>query len=179
MSLKILNLLVSKSNTFTDFKFCTGNSTLPTMPLLEYSYCKLPNEPIKVPTEVKPTGGTLITNLNSDIDTDVPLESEHTCVMKSRSKSKKTSKMTTKPKKGSLVQLLYKGKAVAKATILEGSLLHGNNIPIGYIKLSIKEIEQKDLQVPLQIKGPFDDDFLESGIITAWKLSDMLCINHS
>ena len=62
--------------------------------------------------------------------------------------------MTTKPKKGSHVELLYKGKAVAKATILDGSLLHGNNIPIGYIKLSIKEIERKDLQVPLQIKGP-------------------------
>ena len=123
------------------------------MPLLEYSYCKLPSEPIKVPNEVKPTGGTLITSLNSDINADMPLESKY--VTKSRSKkTNKKLKMTTKPKKGSYVELLYKGKAVAKATILDGSLLHGNNIPIGYIKLSIKEIEQKDLQVPLQIKGP-------------------------
>lgn len=156
-------------DSFTDFKFCTGNSTLP-MPLLEHSYYKLPSEPIKVPNVVKHTGGTLITSLNDDIDADVPLESERTRVTQSR---KKTNKITTKPKKGSVVELLYKGKAVAKATVLDGSLLHGNSIPIGYIKLSIKEMERKDLQVPLQIKGPFDDDFLESGIITAWKLSDI------
>ena len=123
------------------------------MPLLEQSYCKLPSEPIKVPNEVKPTGGTLITSLNSDINADMPLESKY--VTKSRSKkTSKKLKMTTKPKKGSYVELLYKGKAVAKATILDGSLLHGNNIPIGYIKLSIKEIERKDLQVLLQIEGP-------------------------
>ena len=76
------------------------------MPLLEHSYCKLPSEPIKVPNEVKPTGGTLITSLNSDIDADVPLESEH--VTKSRSKkTSKKLKMTTKPKKRSHVELLY------------------------------------------------------------------------
>lgn len=55
----------------------------------------------------------------------------------------------------------------------------GITFPVGiYVKVSIKEIDQKDLQVPLQIKGPFDDDFLQCGIITAWKKSDMLCINH-
>ena len=52
------------------------------MPLLEHSYCKLPSEPIKVPNEVKPTGGTLITSLNSDIDADVPLESKYVCYKK-------------------------------------------------------------------------------------------------
>ena len=51
---------------------------------------------------------------------------------------------------------------VKKATILDGLFLHGN-------KLSIKEIVQKDL---LQIKGSFDEEFLQSGIITAWKISD-------
>ena len=46
----------------------------------------------------------------------------------------------------------------------------GITFPVGiYVKVSIKEIDQKDLQVPLQIKGPFDDDFLQCGIITAWK----------
>ena len=52
--------------------------------------------------------------------------------------------------------------------------VHGNNIPSEYVKISIKEIEQKVLQVPLQIKGPFHDNFLQCGIITAWKTSDML-----
>ena len=109
MLLKILNLLVCIS--ITDFKFCTGNSTLPMMPLLEHSYCKLLSEPIKVPNEVKPTA--LITSLNSDIDADVPLESEH--VTKSRSKkTSKKLKMTTKPKKGSHVELLYKGRQLPR-----------------------------------------------------------------
>ena len=176
MLLKTLNLLVCTSiNILTDFNFYSGNSTLPTMPLLEHSYCKLPSEPIKVPNEVKPTGGTLITSLNSNIDTDVPLESKRVANSKSRKTSKK---ITKKPKKGSLAEILYMENVVAKATILEGSLLHGKNITSGYIKVSMKEIEQKDLQVPLQIKGPFDDDLLQCGIIIAWKISDMLCINH-
>lgn len=147
------------------------------MPLLEHSYCKLPSEPIKIPNQAKPTGtGSIsITILNNDIDADVPLESKRVANSRSRKTTKKT---TTKPKKGSVVEILYMGKAVAKATILDGSLLHGNNIPSGYVKVSIKEIAQKDFQIPLQIKGAFDDDFLQCGVITAWKISDMLCINH-
>ena len=100
------------------------------MPLLEHSYCKLPSEPIKVPNEVRPTDGTLITNLNSDIDADVPLENKRVA---NRGSIKTTKKTTVKLKKGSVVEILYMGNAVAKATILDGSLLHGNNIPSGYI----------------------------------------------
>ena len=61
---------------------------------------------------------------------------------------------------------------------MDGTLLHGSQIPSEYVKLSIKEMLDDSLDVPLQFKGPFDsdDDLLMSGVITAWRVGLSLLI---
>ena len=43
------------------------------------------------------------------------------------------------------------------------------------MKLTIKEVCDENLEIPLQFKEPFDDndDYLMSGLITAWKLDSL------
>ena len=85
----------------------------------------------------------------------------------------KAKSRTLKP--GSSVQVLFNSHSVAQATVMEGTLLHGKDIPSGYVKITINSCK-KDIQVPLQIVGTFDeeDDVLSSGLITAWKLANLI-----
>ena len=77
---------------------------------------------------------------------------------------------TKKRLSGSIVTVIYEGKLVAKAVVMDGKLLHGKQIQSEYVKVSIKELFSCDLEIPLQFKGPFDnDDILTSGLVTAWK----------
>ena len=61
---------------------------------------------------------------------------------------------------------------VAQATVMEGSILHGKEIPSEYVKITVNNVYNN--KVPLQIVGPFDDedDVLIPGLITAWKRMD-------
>ena len=56
---------------------------------------------------------------------------------------KSSSNKIKKPKKptaGSIVNVVHEGKPVAKAVVMEGTLLHGKEIPSGFVKLTIKEV---------------------------------------
>ena len=61
-------------------------------------------------------------------------------------------------KKPSIGLIVTVGNPVAKASVMEGTLLHGTEIPNGYLKLSIKGMCDEALEIPLQFKRPFDDD---------------------
>ena len=91
-----------------------------------------------------------------------------------KTQSKQDVKQPRKPKKASTVTVIYRGKSVAKAVVMDGHVLHGKQIPVGYIKISVTEMLGHDA-VPLQFKGPFDDDddVLVTGLFTAWPLIDL------
>ncbi len=75
---------------------------------------------------------------------------------------------------GSSVKILSdKSEPVAQATVMEGTLLHGKEIPSDYVNITVNSI--CNTKVPLQIEGPFDeeDDVLIPGLVTAWKLVDL------
>ena len=77
-------------------------------------------------------------------------------------------------KPGASVQVLFNSHSVTQATVMEGTLLHGKDIPTGYVKITINSCK-KDVQVPLQVLGTFDEenDVLSPGLISAWKLVDL------
>jgi len=67
-----------------------------------------------------------------------------------------------------------KGKeCVGIATQMEGDVLHGHKIPKNYVKVLLEAIRPN---FPAEIKGPFEDDFLSIGQITAWPLNKIECI---
>lgn len=139
--------------------------------LIEHSYSKLLNEPIKVPPRPKAVYTSTMLSAAGDIKDvyDSLLHSAPAVLPKSSLNKIK------KPSIGSIVTVVHEGKPVAKASVMEGTLLHGTEIPNGYLKLSIKEMCDETLEIPLQFKGPFDDDddYLMSGLITAWKVDSL------
>ena len=58
-------------------------------------------------------------------------------------------------------------------TILDGDMLHGHKIPRGLTKAVLEAVKQG---LPPEMKGPFEDDFLQKGQFTAWPLNQMECI---
>ena len=157
----------------------TGTTILPAH-LVEHSYAKQPSEPIRVPPRPKAVVSKKSTQLSTAGDIDIihiydSLLHPLATTVKDKEKPRPPTKKTNKRMAGSTVNVIYEGKPVAKAVVMDGTLLHGKQIPSGYVKLSIKEMLDRDLEVPLQFKGPFDDDddILMSGLVTAWKLDTL------
>lgn len=150
-------------------------ATLPAH-LIEHSYSKPLNEPIKVPPKPKAVHTCKTSTMlfpAGDIK-DVYDSLLHLPAVLPKP-SPNNFKKPKKPITGSIVTVVHEGKPVAKAVVMEGTLLHGKEIPSGFVKLTIKEMCDEILEIPLQFKGPFDDDddFLMSGLITAWKLDSL------
>lgn len=153
--------------------FYIGAAILPAH-LIEHSYSKPLNEPIKVPPRPKTVCTNTMLSASGDIKDvyDSLLHSAPAVLPKSSSNKIKKPRLSI----GSIVTVVHEGKPVAKASVMEGTLLHGTEIPNGYVKLTIKEMCDETLEIPLQFKGPFDDDddFLMSGLITAWKVDSII-----
>ena len=150
--------------------------------LIEHSYSKPLSDPIKIPPRPKSVNtrknSTVLSAAGDIKDVYDSLIHQSTTSHAVKEKPKPCSKKVKQPKKptpGSSVHVVHEGKRVAKAVIMDGTLLHGSQIPSEYVKLSIKEMLDDSLDVPLQFKGPFDsdDDLLMSGVITAWRLDSL------
>ena len=144
--------------------------------LIEHSYSKPLNEPIKVPPRPKAVYTNTMLSAAGDIkDVYDSLLHSAPVVLPKSSLNKIKKPNFKKPSIGSIVTVVHEGKPVAKASVMEGTQLHGTDIPNGYVKLSIKEMCDETLEIPLQFKGPFDDDddYLMSGLITAWKVDSL------
>ena len=142
--------------------------------LIEHSYSKPLKEPIKIPPKHKAVytrKTSTILSAAGDIK-DVYESLLHLPAVSPPKSSLSKGKKPKKPTTGAIVKVVHEKTVVAKAVIMEGTLLHGKEIPDGFVKLTIKEMCDENLEIPLQFKGPFDDDddYLMSGLITAWKL---------
>lgn len=79
-----------------------------------------------------------------------------------------TELKTITVKEGDNVHLLSEGNIpIGKATIMAGNKLHGNDLPMGFVKIAIKDIGAGVTPWP-QIVSSFDDDVLMNGSITGW-----------
>lgn len=145
----------------------------------DHSYAKLPKDPIKLPAKRKRVVTVSVLSSTTNIsfkDICDSLLSESSC--KQKDKGKDLLRIPAKPKKrmkkvlpGSSVTILTNNsEPVAQATVMEGTLLHGTEIPSEYVKIIVNSV--CNTKVPLQIVGPFDeeDDVLTPGLITAWKI---------
>ena len=154
--------------------------------LIEHSYSKPLSDLVKIPPRLKSVNtrknSTVLSAAGDIKDVYDSLIHQSATSHAVKEKPKQCSKKVKQPKKptpaaGSTVHVVHEGKRVAKVVIMDGTLLHGSQIPSEYVKLSIKEMLDDSLDVPLhdQFKGPFDsdDDLLMSGVITAWRLDSL------
>ena len=124
----------------------TGTTILPAH-LVEHSYAKQPSEPIvvsKKSTQLSTAGDIDIIHIYDSL--------LHPLATTVKDKEKPTKK-TNKRMAGSTVNVIYEGKGSNGwyTVTWEASTKW-------YVKFSIKEMLDRDLEVPLQFKGPFDDD---------------------
>ena len=78
---------------------------------------------------------------------------------------------TTTVKEGDNVHILSESNTpIGTATIMAGNKLHGNDLPVGFVKIAIKDINISTSVTPWpQIVSSFDDDeVLINGSITGW-----------
>ena len=109
---------------FTTLCIHVGAATLPAH-LIEHSYSKQLNEPIKIPPRPKAVYTCKTSTMLSaagDIK-DVYDSLLHSPAVLPKSSSNKIKK-PKKPSIGSVVNVIHKGKPVAKAVVMEGTLLH-------------------------------------------------------
>ena len=74
-------------------------------------------------------------------------------------------------KEGNDVHILDQNNIpIGTATIMAGNKLHGNDLPAGFVKITIKDISTSTSVTPWpQIVSSFDDDeVLINGSITGW-----------
>ena len=155
-------------------------ATLP-VHLIEHSYAEHLGEPVKMPPRPKVAVSKNSTMLSAAGNIKDVCETLHHPLAVTDKKerlqppTRKTKVPTKKRLSGSIVTVIHEGRPVAKAVVMDGTLLHGEQIPSEYVKVSIKELLSCDLEIPLQFKGPFDDDddILTSGLVTAWKLDSL------
>ena len=106
---------------------CIGAATLPAH-LIEHSYSKPLSEPIKIPARPKPVKScktSILLSAAGDIKDVYSLIHPSATSQCSEIEKRKSSLTKIKqPKKltpGSIVKVLYEGKPVAKATIMDGT----------------------------------------------------------
>ena len=108
-----------------------------------------------------------------------PLVQDHTYFKKistaTNSKQNKQPKPTPTLSVGSKVNILKNQKPVGTGLVAEGNILHGHDVPDGYVKLIIQEIE---LNVKPVVKSAFDDDeeTLSAGQFVMWPLKNVKVI---
>ena len=119
------------------------------------------SDPIKIPPRPKSVNtrknSTVLSAAGDIKDVYDSLIHQSATSHAAKEKPKPCSKKIKQPKKptpGSTVHVVHEEKRVAKAVIMDGTLLHGSQIPSEYVKLSIKEMLGDNLDVPLQFKGP-------------------------
>ena len=71
---------------------------------------------------------------------------------------------------GHTIHLSQDGCVIGTATAMGGDQLHGQPVPIGYIRITINEIVPG---IRSMVTTTFDDEFLSAGSITAWPIADM------
>lgn len=63
------------------------------------------------------------------------------------------------------------GQAVGSASIVDGNMLHGQEIPVGYTKVVIEYIQPGIMPM---IKTNFDEEELCAGQFTAWDTASIM-----
>ena len=99
---------------------------------------------MKIPARPKPVKScktsTLLSPIKDVYDSLIYPSTSQCSEIKKQKSSLTKIKQPKKLTPGSIVTVFYKGKPVAKATIMDGTLLHGIQIPNGYVKLSVNEM---------------------------------------
>lgn len=72
---------------------------------------------------------------------------------------------------GKKVKLTYHGRIVGVGTVIDGTVLHGMELPTGFVKVVVDEIHENI--TPL-VKGKFSDDFIGVGEIHGWPVEDVM-----
>ncbi len=81
--------------------------------------------------------------------------------------------MMVTPAVGSRVRLIKGNECAGIATLIDGDTLHGYTFPRTFQKVILEAVKPG---VPPELKGPFEDDCLCNGQITAWPFNQMECM---
>lgn len=72
---------------------------------------------------------------------------------------------------GKKVKIRKCGITVGLATIMDGRMLHGTELPAGYIKVAVNEVCGN---ITPPVKGKFTEEFVEAGEIHGWPVKDVI-----
>ena len=72
---------------------------------------------------------------------------------------------------GKKVKLTHCGRNVVLGTIMDGTVLHGMELPTGYVKVVVDEIRGNIIP---PVKGKFTEEFIGASEIHAWPARDVI-----